>query len=786
MSKWTFLLLLCTSLFGLELSVQSGKEQGNDFSTIHLKDSKPFYCEAHRDDFEEIKEIICAFEQRPDRLFKPLNNNFFTVTAQTRDKNYFLIITPHAKMKLFPIVFDLSSESTLYKAGVKRSGHWMILGYRDVPPFIKENPLPPLGINFPVEDIRPPAPYVGGLDIKGNPIHMTQVKDVSEYIAIKRFYRAKSYPETLELVEHVLENYPDSVFKNELVLYKIRCLHHLRRFEELLSASKHFLRTYSSDESVPEVLAYTADAYAQLNQFSDSDYFFDRLFTEYEEDYFTNLGLIFKGDQLSSAGNAKKAFGFYEKAMYEAKDVDLASMAAFKLVVYFNEQGESKKAAEYVEKIWQGNGGYFYENLPISLEMAAIFADRGYFVPASRIVGSILEKMTKDHPRYEFVLKDTALWLAGAEEKDKAFATMERYMTEYPYGDFTDVVKRARDALFFEGDDQNMSERLAEYDSLITKYSGDVIGEKALYKKAQLLYDNGYLQSVLDMNGSLALLDAALYPDAQNLVKDAAIGLMKRSLDEDKCSDVIALSQRYDITLSKEWDEGIHACAVQVGNYALAKSLARPYLKSPDIAQRMKWLQRYIRADFATGNYSEAARAAKDLLAMGEMEKSTAYDSASRVLFDALQRLGDEEGMIEAIATVETKFGRDFEDVDRYTQMVALAQKRKDDQMVENFASKVMQLQEKKQSYTQTPYIEFTLMQSLLNLNKEQKAITVLQSLDKRKLTAAKRSRQQYLLAMLLQKAGRKEEAKKAYEKSIESDAQSAWAKLAADALKLL
>jgi len=134
---------------------------------------------------------------------------------------------------------------------------------------------------------------------------------------------------------------------------------------------------------------------------------------------------------------------------------------------------------------------------------------------------------------------------------------------------------------------------------------------------------------------------------------------------------------------------------------------------------------------------------------------------------------------------IEDAYPNDFKDIERYTQMVSLGLKRKDEAMVQTYSRKVMALQVRTKTYTQSPYIEFTLAQSYQNLGKDTEALKVLKTLNTRKMTNEKRARQQYLIGAIEQKAGRKREARDAFNASIKADKNSAWGKLANDALAL-
>jgi predicted negative regulator of RcsB-dependent stress response len=786
LSKWlSFLLLFPSLLLSLELSVQSGKDASQSFSVITLKEKFPFICESIKNDFDETYEIVCAFERRPSELFKPLNNNFFQIRAETRGKNYFIIVKPHHKMQLFPILFDLTKDKEIYEVETDRSKQWTIVGYKESLPILRHERVPAQGFNFPVTFERMATPYVGGLDIHGNPVHMTRVRDVSDYITLKRYYKLKNYAESLELSRSIMEAYPQTVFKSELMVYEIRSLHKLGNYEDLITVAKKFLRNYASDENVPEILAYTANAYAQNGMYTDADYFFDRLFMEHDESPYSKLGLIYKADQTADAGNSKKALEFYNRALLETKDRDIAAQAAFKIASYYVEYGHAGKAEAYARKIVDGYPEYFGEDIEKSLEMMNTFGERGEYQIAADMALIMQNIMQRGQVGYEQLYKDRGIWLGETENKAEALEAMNLYLSKYQYGEFREEVIRAKDALFFDGDDKNASTRLTEYDALIEQYGQDAIGKKALYKKAELLYGEQKYLNVLDMRSQLEQLDETLYPNTGELITNSAIGLMEQALEKDACTDVVSLSQEYNVTLSSKWDAGIFKCSFESGEYDLAKSTASGYLKSKDIDSRMAWLERYIKADFAIGNYQDVINASNELLTLNDVEKR-GYRNIHRIRFDAFDRLGQNEGMLKEITAIENAYGLEFDDIERYTKMLAVAQDRKDDGMIITYAQKVVDLQTKTKTRTQSPYIEFTLAQAQINLGQHENALATVRKLNAFELSDEQRARQKYLTGSLLQKLGRNDEAKAAYQASIDAGETSAWGKLSVDAMNLL
>lgn len=280
-------------------------------------------------------------------------------------------------------------------------------------------------------------------------------------------------------------------------------------------------------------------------------------------------------------------------------------------------------------------------------------------------------------------------------------------------------------------------------------------------------------------------MDESKFKDVQQIIQDAAIGEMQESLRNKNCQQVLVISNEYNVTLSDKWDDGIYECAMKGGDFQLSKSIALKNLKSKSLDQRKKWLYRYIKVDFATGNYSDVLDAAKDLITLIKDDKNSKYKEVYRYLFDTYERLEKKDKMIDAMAKIEEVFGLDDKDIERYVSMVTLGSERHDDNMIIKYAKKVMQIQQKTDSHAQSPYVEFALYQAYMDKKEYNRALKVIQSLDKVKLSPTSRARQKYLLGSVLSKLWRDDAAKKAYKEAIKADPKSSWANLAKSALEL-
>ena len=784
MLKWVLFFAITSNIFALEISMDSAKDDFKRYSTLKLTDATPFLCQEHKDDFLVTTEVICAFSKKPSKVVNRLQNDFFKIDTFIKNDTYFIRVKPYHKIKLIADIFNLTTDNSIFNAHITLSKRWTIVGFKDKIPLINNRKRPDISINFPFFMEKNKLPFVGSLDIKGNPVYIQKVGDVTDYLKVKRYYKEKNYELCMDIVDDILEEYPNTLFKSELIYYKIKLYAKLKDYDNVISNSKEFLQEYSSSDNIAEVLALIAQAYSRIGMGIDADYFFDRLFSEHQSSKYALWGYIYKGESLEASGGMTPAIKFYKKALYETKDLEIAATAAFHIALARFDTSMSD-SAKYVDKIIKAKPSYFKEKYEESKTLMNRYAEHEKYLTAAKIAGALLDSIDPTYDDYEVLLSNKALWLAQTQEKKEALVALNRYIKAFPDGDYINEVDVAKDALFFETSDSNATVKLAEYDKLMNTYPKDTIGHRAIYEKAKLLLSEKRYFELLEFKNILLSIDKDKYPDRDTLIHDAAIGVMQVSLEAKECKEVLSISNEYNITLSYKWDDGVYECAMKGGDYILGKSIAKKNLKSDKISERKKWLYRYIRVDFATGNYSEVIDASKELITLISDDKNSQYRDVYRYLFDTYDRLEQKEKMLEAIVAIEKEFGKNYKDIERYISIMSIGSDMNDNNMVINYGRKVMDIQEKSSSHAQSPYVEFTLYQAYMDTQEYSKALKTISVLDDVELSNRDRARQKYLKGTVLNKLWRDNEAQIEYKESIKADPESAWAKLAVTAQEI-
>lgn len=780
------LFFFATSLHALTIDIQSGKEKGSTYSTIHLEHHHPFSCQSTFNEFGKNIEVKCYFKYAPRDNFSDVKNPFFIMTSYETAKEYILSIKPKKKMKLYPLPDKLFQKNFIVHKTYKESKHWFILGYEQELPLIKNKKIPLHGINFPINFFNKKLPSVGALGLDGHPISTNQVADVSDYLDVRKFYNRFQHDQVIATIDSALEKDPNSIFKSEFLLYKIRAKIALDDLSDAIDLCKDFLREFSGDEAIPEVLLHLGRLSTSMGLLIDAEYFYDRLLTEHYNTEEATKGLIALGHHTSSKGDSKKAIKYYNEALQKAETKELASEVALKTANFYLAKGDVKSASNYIQRIAVGNVKYLLEDYDRTFDIAKEFSDHEAYNEAADLMYELLKTLEKTDRRYEGGLYQIAVWYDLGNSNEKAYELYKRYLKQFHYGDYVSEIKERKDKVLFEIGDTNSTKLLALYEMISNKYSHQEIAKRAQYHKAELLFKTKGYQKVLDMKNTLKDLDLDVYPNARSIISKSAQALAKEELKVKHCQNALTLLRNYDFNLTQSYSDTLYKCTMDVNDFKEAKALAEPYIYDKNLSKRMLWLYRFVKSSAKTGDMKSVFVMSEDLLALAKIENVTKYQDVKRDLFLAAIALEKDDKAIVVIKDIEKSFGLRYEEIELYYAMVKLAKGKKDNTMLENYASKVLDLQNASKTDLYSPSVELMLINALKKLNKEKKAYKVAKALVKRVTRVEDIARANYELGMLCQRLNLMKEMKEAFVKSSEASKTSAWSKLSKDALDLL
>jgi tetratricopeptide (TPR) repeat protein len=775
-----------TSSHALKIDIQSGKEKGSTYSSIHIQDQKAYICESIKDDFFVTKEVLCYFDHAPIHNFSNVSNPFFDMYAYETPKLYIVSIKPKHKMKLMPIADDIAMYKRIIHHDTRKSRHWFIIGYKESLPLFEQREIPVNGLSFPIDFAITTLPSVGALGLNGHPIDTNHISEVSDYMEIRRYYDRGQYDQVFNTITKALEKDPNSIFKSEFILYQIRTKLALDELADAIDLCKDFLREFSSNEAVPEVLLYLAQASSKMGLLIDAEYFYDRLLSEHYDSIEATKGLISLGTHTSSKGDSEKAIGYYNQALEKAETKEIASDAAFKIANFYLAKGKSKKAAFYIQKIATGNIEYLLEDYGRTYDIAKEFSDHEAYIEAADLMLEVLNTLDKSDRRYEGLLYQISVWYDLGNSNEKAYELYKKYAKEFEYGEYLSEIEERIDKVLFEIGDSNVTKQLALYDTIAKKYQKEEISSRARYLKAELLYKEKEYDAVLKMEKSLRALNSEVYPNAKSLIVKSAQDLATKSLEAKECDRAITLLRRYDFNMTQTYSAPLYKCTMDVSDFKAAVKLSEPFIYDKDMDKRLTWLYRYVKASAKVGDSKVVFVMGMDLISLLSIEERKNFSDIKIDIFKAALDLNEEEKAIELITDIETSLGLRYSEIELYYLMSKLAKKRADNTMIENYASKVIKLQEDSKSYTFTPGIELQMLNALKKLNKDNDAYDLAKVLVTHVSTPEDKARAYYELGMICQRLNYQDQMQKAFTKSSEASENSPWSKLSKDALDLL
>ncbi len=798
MFKIVILILMTLPIFAIMIDMKEGKEKDSKYSTIHILSKSKIKCVKFLDEFETISHVDCEIPKKFDAEIKEFSNSFFDIEyIRNRDKNI-IKIYPRYQAKLMPINRDISELEYFVpqNKNIKYSKHWLLVGFQGAtPPFFNfEIQYNPNRINFPIKLENKKMPFIGALDIDGNPIREKKTNDLKKYIELKKYYDEGEYRKVIQKSNNILRQYPNTLFKPELILYQIRSLFKLKAYQKIINIAKNFLRDFSADNGVPEVLLYTAYVHSKLGFLGYAKYYYTRLFEEHKDSEYRNLGLIYYGDDRVSSGKKAEGLKYYKKALYNTKDVEIATKAAYRLGNIYLKEGKADEAEYYLKKVVEGNPTYFKRNLQKNYKLAKDLAFFKKKKLAANITDIILQGIDPyDEDNYEKMLKDLAVWLDEAGEVERAYKMYSKYLDIYDYGLYDALIRENRDKLLFLRGETNTTKLFANYKKLIDTYHLDSpIGKQATFEKAKLLYKMNEFDMVLNLENDLKIAEKD-FPKAKDLVINSAVNIVAdklknysdtQGLEVSQCESAMSMINKYTLNIPHQYDRALFYCSINSGKYKEAQKIAQYNIKTGK--NTLYWVYRYSQTLLKTGKYRQFIKVSDEVIELMNIDGTDKYLDIYYDRFKAYNILRDDDNVIKTVMKLEKYFQDSYKNLQPFKSVVSIGKNRKDNLLIERFAKLIIKIQNRLKSYVESPEIEILLIQSLKHQNKYKEAIFVAQRLLKQqKLSNSVKARIFYEIGTAYQNLGNDKKSREAFEKSYDVAPENSWGKLSRGYLEI-
>lgn len=760
----------------LEISTTFGKEAGQDFSVLSLRNDTPFACAEVLDAYGKAISIECKISRIPDRGFSGLENSFFRLSYKMIDGDFWLYVYPKHQQKLFAIPKDPKDGFSLDKYPQRSAHLWQIVGYKKIIPFLSQENYKQ-GLLFPVKILGEQTPMVPELNTDNRPLQATKNRDFEIYSHIKSAVAQQDYIGAITEINEALMQNPDSVFRRDLIYDRIIASSKLdlEDQEPLIESALDWVRRYASDPDVPEILYILAEAYYKESNPAEAEYYYKRILNEYPESTFSPLAdmQLAKLAKLNAPTHARI---YFQRAYTEAKDIPSASEIALEWAIFELEQQNFQSAKELISKVLQNYPRFFLDSLGLTKELIdSLVENEQYAVAAS--VAEYLSANTKEMDFKEEQLFMLGDYYAKAQDFERAHEVNQRYLQAYAEDKpprFQDVQDRD-DAILFaiEGGDE---EKLKHYAYLMSKYPDTEEATKAKELSAKILLQNGKYQEVF-----------ALYKDdKQSPYRQQALdALLKESVAAKDCKQLKRqLIQTTTYNLLPEERVFAFDCADEAGLNTIARQLAHGMPESSKSDRdRLLWLYKSADNLYKLGEYQTASLAARDAMKLAASQKAH-YDVAF-TLFRILQALDSRSEAKKTLPFLQEHFRDDERMIPVYAALLGYAIDEKDSMSIEVYANAIITLQKSHKSDEFSPYAEFALANVLRESKRYEQAIALLKPLESSKITQEERAQLYYTIAGLSRTKGDQKAALGYFEKCIKLEGHNEWKTLCQQAKDL-
>lgn len=717
--KAIFALFLPIFLFSFTLSLNNGIEKGRPYSILEISDTKNFEC------VEQIlaydtKRYACMLDDDGILQMQDVKLDLMDIYYKKEGDKLFIVVLPKANSRLINVQNELFNDQNVTRNLDKTSKRFNIVVDPNLSEFDKKEPN---GINFSPVFSSLLTPSIGALDFSKAPIEGFDSNDIDIYINIKRAYEKGLFNKVLDDTKIATQRHPQSIFAGEFLLYRLRAMDKIfgqnASLEELtpddvIKEGKAWIRKFPSDENYAEVLYMIGRAYIKESLLSDAKYMIDILLNEHKNSKFTWLLMLDYADEIYKNGRSKDAIKFYEDVLYSTGDIDIASRAALALAGLNIQKESLNEAKKYILKITNANEKFLLNDRQKASEMAAKFLSSNMPDISARIYEILVQNSKKADEIYEVSLKNLGIALAKSGEINRAYEYLNRYESEFKYGDYLAEVATAKDGLFFELGENNSTKLHAYYKKLIEKYEKSDIGVKAVIADMKLNNDERKFSDTL---GYTAIIKDLNQTEGFVLLNYAALELAKEAVRKNECQSVINLSESYDLNRLEIPQFKLFECQIRTARYKDANALALTHIKDENLEDRVEWLVNLSQSSYLLKDYENSVKAANEAISLAQ---NVEHSDPSPALFYRLYSLLKLDRFSEAMQTLNaaiTLKGQEFKLIEAYDTLSRYAYSKNDFANAGIYAKKALQMQTDAKFNAYTPSLNFIYATSSLKLN---------------------------------------------------------------------
>lgn len=705
------------NLFALNIEIDYGIEHNKRFSILTLKYDSPFPCVESRDINDNITLIECRIDKPPSASFPKQSLEFFDIYTEIKNRKFHLFIkaniSANKKIRLFANAFDLKSEIAIPKERPKDSRVWQIIGFEGEIPFLSGKSYN--GLNFPIHIPNSALPSIAELNIDASPLIFEEGADLGAFLNLQSYYQNKQDAETIAAADNILNNYPNSIFARDALLYKIRAMSRTTQVpDDAINIAKVWIKAYPTDTNVPEVLYIIAKNYAKLRIFNESRYYYSRILEEFEDSKYAQYALVGMAQNLATNGDRRQPPTLYARAYESAKDLDTASFVALNWAQWALKNDDKKGAENLISKVVSANPNYFLAHIDSSTAQLALWAENGLYALSAKAGESMLKKLTNDNFKEKLML-NVGNWYELASMPSDAYRVYSEFLQLFANeSDEIPTIKKRSDNLLFLLDEGDMEKQITQYDYIIATYPNSDNAKLAYQKKAQNLLALGRYKEVLELKSHLE--------ENSEIVKNAYIAIIENSKD---CAEMISYYNESRVITNNARE--LFECLFNASLFELARGLSSEMLPNASGESKILWLYNEARVNYALNDYNRAASASRDV--MGVTKDFAQKLNAGEMLFFSLVNLGRKNEAISVFNELVKIAPQNRALIPMTKEMLSFALNDGDNIAVEKYAKDLIALQKRHKTYEFSPFAELSYADVLFSDNRFSEMLKVLTNL---------------------------------------------------------